>query len=135
MPIQRPRSPPDCITKFSADYYGFGVRLGVYIAWLSSCFANSFLAEEISGTLDTHSFFLLALLISLFRGSIVGKLYEIDGLISIHLSSGFLFGSLSIWGYRILRYAKDGPRAISYFESFGTHYHLALITTISVYGT
>jgi hypothetical protein len=125
----------DCTTPYSGDYYGFGVRMGVYFAWLSSYLANIALQSEISGALDTNSFFLLALLISLFKGTLRNELYEIDGLISMHLSSGFIFSSLSLWGYRSLNYAKEGPKAIHYFGGFGTHARLILTSAISVYGT
>jgi hypothetical protein len=131
----RADSPLDCTTTYSGDYYGFGVRMGVYFAWLSSYLANTCLASEVSGALDTNSFFLLALLISLFRGSVGHKLFQIDGLISMHLSSGFIFSSVSIWGYRSLNYHKEGPKAIHYFGGFGTHARLVLTTAISVYGT
>ncbi|KIN06741.1 hypothetical protein OIDMADRAFT_46672 [Oidiodendron maius Zn] len=52
----------------------------------------------------------------------------------MHLSSGFLFSSLSIWGYRTSFYQKDGPTAINYFGKFGTHCRLTLATAISLYG-
>src|ERR1700761_726551 len=128
-------SPLDCTTDSSGDYYGFGVRLGVYFTWLGSYFANTMLPDEIAGTLDTNSIFLLALLISLFRGTVTNVLTQIDGLIVMHLSSGFLFSSLSIWGYRTLYYQQEGAKAIEHFGGWGTHIRLALITAISVYGT
>jgi hypothetical protein len=125
----------DCSTPFSGDYYGLGVRLGVYFAWLGSYLANVLLPSEISGALDTNTIFLLALLISLFRGSITHHIYQIDGLIVMQLSSGFLFSSLSIWGYRTVQYQKDGRDGIRHFGTLGTHCRLALITAISIYGT
>lgn len=60
---------------------------------------------------------------------------QIDGLIIMQLSSGFLFSSLSMWGYRTSQYQKDGPTAIQQFGKFGTHSRLALAVAISVYGT
>lgn len=84
-----------CTTQFSGDYYGFGVRLGVYFAWLSSYFANILLPSEILGSLDTNSIFLLALLASLFHGTVAGQITKIDGLVIMQLSSGFLFSSFS----------------------------------------
>lgn len=126
--------PLNCSTALSTVYYGFGVRLGVYCAWLSSYFANTLLPSEIAVALDTNSIFLLALLASLFRGTLTNTLFQIDGLIVMHLSSGFLFSSLSIWGYRTSFYQKEGPTAINYFGKFGTHCRLALVTAISLYG-
>jgi hypothetical protein len=125
----------DCTTEFSGDYYGFGVRLGVYFAWLSSYFANTLLPSEIAGSLDTNSIFLLGLLVSLFTETLYHELFQIDGLIIMQLSSGFLFSSLSLWGYRTSQYQKDGPTAIQKFGKFGTHCRLALAVAISVYGT
>ena len=97
-PRDNTSEPIDCTTDYSLDYYGFGVRLGVYFSWLGSYFANTLLPDEIPGTLDTNTIFLLALLISLFNGSHTHKIYQIDGLVVLHLSSGFLFSCLIIWG-------------------------------------
>lgn len=88
-----------------------------------------------SGSLDTNSIFLLGLLISLFKSSMKGEIMQIDGLIIMQLSSGFLFSSLSMWGYRTSYYQRDGPTAIQQFGKFGTHCRLALALAISVYGT
>ena len=109
--------PLDCTTDTSLDYYGFGVRLGVYFAWLSSYFANILLPSEIAGALDTNSIFLLALIASLLRGSGTRDIAKIDGLVIMQLCSGFLFSSLSIWGYRTSYYHKEGPKGIRHFVS------------------
>jgi len=124
----------DCTTEVSLDYYGLGVRLGVYFAWLGSYFANTLLPDEIPGFLDTNTIFLLALLVSLFNGTIKHNLHQIDGLVVLHLSSGFLFSSLSIWGYRTLHYQKDGIDGIKYYGGVGTHCRLLLVAAISMYG-
>jgi hypothetical protein len=124
----------DCSTQFSSDYYGFGVRLGVYFSWLSSYFANLYLPGEVMGALDTNCIFLLSLLISLFKGTVNHQLYQVDGLMVMQLSSGFLFTSLSIWGYRTAHYDKHGTGYIKNFGGFGTHVRLALTMAISIYG-
>jgi hypothetical protein len=127
--------PLDCTTDFSNDYYGFGVRLGVYFSWLSSYFANLLLPSEIAGSLDTNSIFLLALIASLFNGTHLRQIQQIDALIIMQLSSGFLFSSFSIWGYRTSYYEKEGPAAIKRFGGWGTHCRLLLTAAISIYGT
>jgi hypothetical protein len=126
---------PDCTTQFSNDYYGFGVRLGVYFSWLGSYFANLLLPSEISGLLDTNCIFLLALIASLFNGTHLNEILQIDALIIMQLCSGFLFSCLSIWGYRTSYYQKEGPVAIKRFGGLGTHCRLILTTAISIYGT
>ena len=127
--------PLDCTTLFSNDYYGFGVRLGVYFSWLGSYFANLLLPSEISGSLDTNSIFLVALIGSLFNGTHLKQIQQIDALIIMQLSSGFLFSCFSIWGYRTSYYQKEGPKAIKRFGGLGTHCRLILTAAISVYGT
>jgi hypothetical protein len=126
---------PDCTTQFSNDYYGFGVRLGVYFSWLGSYFANLLLPSEIPGLLDTNCIFLLALIASLFNGTHLNEILQIDALIIMQLCSGFLFSCLSIWGYRTSYYQKEGPVAIKRFGGLGTHCRLILTTAISIYGT
>ena len=124
----------NCASQFSNDYYGIGVRLGVYFAWFSSYLANSFVEDEVSGALDANTIFLFALLVSMFTGSLRHKLAFIDGLILMQLSSGYLFGCLSLWGYRTLCYHKEGPTAINNFGKVGTHCRLLCATSISAYG-
>lgn len=127
----------DCSSKFSGDYYGIGVRLGIYFIWLTSWVANTFIEEEISGALDANSIFLFALLVSIFKGSAVrgkAQLAYIDGLVLMQLCCGYLFGTLSMWGYRTARYQKEGPRAVRHFGKIGTHCRLLLATAISIYG-
>jgi hypothetical protein len=124
----------DCTTDTSKDYYGFGVRLGVYFSWLSSYFANLLLPSEIAGSLDTNCIFLLALIASLFHGSHDKQILQIDALVIMQLCSGFLFTSFSIWGYRTSYYQKEGPAAIKRFGGVGTHCRLVLVAAISVYG-
>jgi hypothetical protein len=127
----------DCSSKFSGDYYGLGVRLGIYFIWLTSWVANTFVEEEISGALDANSIFLFALLVSIFKGSAVSgvaKLAYIDGLVLMQLCAGYLFGTHSLWGYRTAHYQKEGPKAVRHFGKIGTHFRLLLATSISIYG-
>ncbi|MCJ1377932.1 Altered inheritance of mitochondria protein 18 mitochondrial [Xylographa soralifera] len=124
----------DCSSKFAADYYSFGVRLGVYFSWLASWIANVFLPEEIASALDANTMFLLSLMASIFYSTHQGILSYIDGLILMHLSSGYLFGCLSFWGYRTRHYHHEGPMGIRHFGRFGTHCRLVLALAISAYG-
>ena len=124
----------DCSSEFSADYYGLGVRVGIYLTWLTSWIANVFMPEEIAGALDANTMFLLSIMTSIFYSSATHHLAYIDGLILMHLSSGYIFGCLSFWGYRTRHYQKEGPMGIRHFGRFGTHCRLALAIAISTYG-
>ena len=129
--------PLNCSSKFSGDYYGLGVRLGIYFTWLTSWVANTFIEEEISGALDANSIFLFALLVSIFKGTAVSggdKLAYIDGLVLMQFCAGYLFGVFSLWGYRTRHYNEEGPKAVRHYGRFGTHCRLGLVTAISIYG-
>jgi hypothetical protein len=136
----KPRSTPEslnCSSKFSGDYYGLGVRLGIYFTWLTSWLANTFVEDEIAGALDANSIFLFALLVSIFKGTAVHgieKLAYIDGLVLMQLCAGYLFGILSLWGYRTTHYNREGPKAVRHYGRIGTHCRLLLILAISFYG-
>ena len=124
----------DCSSKFGGDYYSFGIRLGIYLSWLTSWIANVFVPEEIASALDANTMFLLSLMASIFYSTRTGILSYIDGLILMHLSSGYLFGCLSFWGYRTRHYHHEGPMGIRHFGRFGTHCRLVLALAISAYG-
>lgn len=147
--------PPFCAITGNNDFYGIGVRMGIYLAWLTSwcvtyisafsktaiCehnadhtrIANNFLASEISGSLDTNAVFLLAIFVTIMFNSIWHQLRMIDALVLLHLCYGFLFGVMSLWGYRTMYYHRTGPKGRGKFGGFGTHMRLFLMTAISGY--
>ena len=43
-------SRPNCKIPGSGDFYGLGVRLGIYLTWISSWIANNFVAGEMAGS-------------------------------------------------------------------------------------
>jgi hypothetical protein len=69
----------DCTSPSSSDYYGIGVRLGVYFTWFASWVANLFVPDEVTGALDSNTIFLLALVVSVIHGSSNSTLTHIDG--------------------------------------------------------
>ena len=123
----------ECQTARAPDYYGLGVRLGIYFTWLQGYVANTMLPSEISGALDTNTVFLLTLLVAMIKCASVDMLEQIDGLVLVHLSSGSVFGVLSIWGYRTCHYRNEGPSGIRHFGGFGTHARLILSLGVSIF--
>ncbi|KAK5655575.1 hypothetical protein OQA88_5506 [Cercophora sp. LCS_1] len=128
-----PSDPLKCTTDNSTDYYGLGVRLGIYFSWLASYLANAFLPSAFSGAADTSTIFLLTLLVAMTNDSRTGDLTQIDGLTLMHLCGGTTFGVLSLWGYRTSVYHQLGPRAVRRFGGLGTHIRLAVSLGASVY--
>jgi len=131
---QQSESPLKCQTERAPDYYGLGVRLGIYFSWLSAWVANTMLPSEIPGALDQNSIFLFAIIVSMIRCSVTDMLEQIDGLMLMHLAAGTIFGISSLWGYRTCQYVREGPGAIKHYGGFGTHARLLLALSISAYG-
>jgi len=122
-----------CQTQRAPDYYGLGVRLGIYFAWFTSYLANTMVPAEISGAMDT-TIFLLTITVAMIKCSAANMLQSIDGLILMHLSGGTIFGILSLWGYRTRQYLDNGPQGIRFFGGFGTHGRLIVSLAVSIYG-
>ncbi|KAL2415699.1 hypothetical protein ABEF95_002513 [Exophiala dermatitidis] len=125
-----------CPIDGNSDYYGLGVRMGIYSSWLTSWFANNLLPEEIIGSLETNSIFLLALFATVFFYSVQENGIRVVDVLVIHqLCIGFLFSVMSLWGYRTMYYRTEGPGGRRHFGGFGTHFRLVLMGMISAYGT
>jgi hypothetical protein len=123
-----------CESATASDYYGLGVRLGIYFAWLGGYVANTILPSEMGPAGDTNTIFLLTLLIAMANDARTGKLTQIDGLVLMHLCGGTVFGILSVWGYRTRVYLDRGPRAVRLFGGFGTHIKLVVSLGVSIFG-
>ncbi|ETI28424.1 hypothetical protein G647_00873 [Cladophialophora carrionii CBS 160.54] len=124
-----------CPLHGNGDFYGMGVRVGIYFQWITSWLANNFLPEEIIGSLDTNSIFLLALFSTVFTYSLQGTSIRVVDVLLIHqLCTGFLFSVMSLWGYRTMYYKTEGPGGRRHFGGFGTHFRLVLMSAITAYG-
>ncbi|KAI9777761.1 MAG: hypothetical protein M1839_008556 [Geoglossum umbratile] len=101
---------------------------GVYTQWITSFLANRYVADEISGSLDANSIFLLALLTAMLRNTIQGEqITLLDGLVLIQLCFGYMFSVFSLFGYRTRLFGKQ------HFPILGTYIRLFLAGTISAY--
>lgn len=125
----------NCETDRSSDYYGLGVRLGVYFAWFQNYIANVAVPSEISNALDTNTVFLFAILVAMLKCTLTQLLEQMDGLLLMHMGGGTVFSVLSIWGYRTCQYDVKGPvGGMRQFGGYGTHLRLLLCTAFSSFG-
>jgi hypothetical protein len=124
----------ECSSQNATDYYGLGVRLGIYFAWLTGWVANTILPSEFTGASNTNTIFVLTLLIAMANDARIGVLSQIDGLVLMHLCGGTVFGILSLWGYRTRLYHDQGPKAVSQFGGFGTHIKLFVCLGVAMFG-
>ena len=86
----------------NADLYGLGIRIGIYLQWMSSLLTNVFLPHGVSDSLDTNSIFLFALFIATASSTTAkGGLHPTEAFIVLQLCFGFLLSVLSVAGMRL----------------------------------
>lgn len=124
----------ECHSDRAGDYYGLGIRMGVYFAWLNAYLCHTLLPSGIGSAASANTVFLLTLFIALAKDSMRDHLTQVDALVLMHLCGGATFGIISIWGYRTRLYADKGPKAVGYFGSYGTHIRVFISFAISAYG-
>jgi hypothetical protein len=129
---QRQSAPSEgCGFEGNSDFYGLGIRIGVYLQWITAYIANHFLGEAIDGNLETNTIFLLSLFIATIVTTLQGQVQSAELIVLLHLSFGFLFSILSIWGHRVrLRGLNDQKIR---FPLIGSFFRLTLATAVSAY--
>jgi hypothetical protein len=85
----------------NSDFYGLGIRIGVYLQWLSSWISNSVNPDAAATNHDTNTVFLCALLIATAVAFSDGSLQLSEKYILLLLSSGFLSTVVSFLGLRL----------------------------------
>ena len=135
LPRQEPASgsevpPADaCTIEGNNDFYGLGIRVGIYLQWATSLFVNHFLAAAIQGNLDTNTIFLLALFAALAASTLRQDIEAAEIVVLLHLCFGFVASILSIWGYRTSTRSREPVR----FPLLGSFARLTLTTAICAY--
>lgn len=127
--VNRDLGQNQCIVEGNSDLYGPGIRLGVYLQWITSLIANHHAHESIRSNLETNTLFLLAIFIAAVVATAQSSLESAEILIFLHLCYGSIFSILSIWGYRIRSQAEGAVR----FPVAGSAFRLTLVTIISIY--
>ena len=84
------------------DLYGLGIRIGIYLQWISSLLTNVLLPTGTSDYLDTNSIFLFAVFIATaYATHRDGGLRPAEAFIMLQLCYGFLLSVLSVSGFRL----------------------------------
>lgn len=115
----------------NADIYGLGVRLGLYIRWLTALITrlSSPSPDSVRDLLDTDAVFLLALFIAkilLVIGS-AGPVHSMEMLILVHLFFGDVF--VILWNVTYLDY-KRPPLSV-----WGLNCRTMIIVGMSAFAT
>ena len=87
------------------DLYGVGIRIGIYLQWISSLFTNLLIPSGVSDALDTNSIFLLAVFIAIANATKSSGteplLGPIGAFVMLQMLFGYLLSVMSISGLRI----------------------------------
>lgn len=86
-----------CVIEGNSDFYGLGIRIGIYLQWITALGANLFSKEAIDGNLETNTIFLLAVFIAIAVATAQDTVQSAELVILLQLGFGFLFSILSIW--------------------------------------
>ena len=86
----------------NSDLYGLGIRVGVYLQWISSLLTNVLIPAEVSDSLDTNSIFLFAVFIAIANASTTSPaLRPAEAFIMLQLCFGYLLSVVSVSGLRV----------------------------------
>lgn len=103
-PALLPRQARTCdLTDFDAnvDFYGFGIRLGVYLQWFSSWISNTLDPESCSDNHEENSIFVLAIAVALAVAFRTNDLKVSEVYILLLICTGYFCIVLSTWGLRL----------------------------------
>ena len=85
------------------DFYGLGIRIGIYLQWISSLLTSLLLPTGTSDYMDTNSIFLFAVFIATATATTRnGGLHPAEAFIMLQLCFGFLLSVLSVSGFRLV---------------------------------
>lgn len=85
----------------NSDFYGLGIRIGIYLQWVSSWISNFFNPGKATANHDANTIFLIAVLTAISVSSANGDLMLVEQYIMLLLSYGFVFTVLSFIGLRL----------------------------------
>lgn len=119
-----------CSIQGNSDFYGLGIRIGIYLQWVTSFLANHLLEDAIWDNLTTNTIFLLALFVALVVATVEGSVQPAEVVVLLQLCFGFLFSILSIWGLRTRYRARQRPVR---FPLLSATFRLMIATAISIY--
>lgn len=118
-----------CSVNGNPDFYGLGIRLGIYLQWSTLLLANYSLPEAIAANLETNTIFLLAIFVATIVATAQRSVQAAEIVVILHLCFGFLSSILSIWGHRTITRKSKSTR----FSLVGSSLRIALTTAICAY--
>lgn len=85
----------------NSDFYGLGIRIGVYLQWFSAWISNTVNPAGAAANHDANTIFLTAITVATSVALSGGALQPAEAYLMLLLSNGFLFTVLSFLGLRL----------------------------------
>ena len=87
------------------DLYGLGIRIGIYLQWISTLLTNFLIPSGVSDSLDTNSIFLFAIFIAIAKATKSAGdeplLGPIGAFVMLQMCFGYVLSAISITDLRI----------------------------------
>ena len=136
--VVRDSTTPACGFPGNSDTYGLGIRLGVYLQWISAIVTKEFLvaskAEILRELVDVNTIFSLAIFIatvswsSRYAAPVDSTVHGVEILIMLHI----YFGNTYIISYEQLLRGKHG-RGLTFFGITSTIFITAGMSCYAIY--
>ncbi len=98
----------------AADFYGIGIRVGVYLSWYATLAAHAFVETYIDGLADANTLFLVANLVALTFASARRSLAAVEAFLVLSIFLGYFLSAWSVAGIRLgtvrISQARWSPR-------------------------
>lgn len=122
-----------CPHEGNPDFYGLGIRIGIYLQLITAIVAKYFHPEAIPENLTANTIFLLALFAAIATATLGSELRPDEIAILLQLCFGFLLSVLSILGGRPGPDYPKGHTTIPGAPPIASYLRLTLTTAICTY--
>lgn len=85
----------------NSDFYGLGIRLGVYLQWLASWLTNTLSPNDAGPSHDVNSIFVLAIVVAIITSIVGDRIKPVEVYVMLLICFGYFFTVLSFLGIRL----------------------------------
>ncbi|KAL8687462.1 MAG: hypothetical protein Q9218_006373 [Villophora microphyllina] len=122
-----------CSHEGNPDFYGLGIRVGIYLQLTTAILAKYLRPEAAPGNLNTNAVFLLALFVALATATFSPGLGTEETVILLQLCFGFLLSVLSLLGGHVSADRPKPSKGVIRPPPVASFFRLTLNTAICAY--
>ena len=126
-------APKQCSHAGKPDFYGLGIRVGMYLQLITAVLANYLHINAVSDNLSTNAIFLMALFIAMVTATTRADLRAEEVVILLQLCFGFLLSVLALLGSRTSLSRFEVSHRRSKLPAAASFFRLTLTTVSCAY--